>query len=140
MMCTRWRLMGPLFVSLRRGDSCLRSKEQHQKVERVRVKDNAFVGRSVKIDVVDDTALLNVVPFCKKGKDHHPKRSGAAHSDDKEALNKPEGGIKVEWHRYSRFCIGCTKMKPCECLCTLSRDLGKPVKVPFVHKTFTLFS
>ncbi|KAJ4881497.1 Uncharacterized protein Rs2_38552 [Raphanus sativus] len=85
-----------------RGDSCLRSKEQHQKVERVRVKDNAFVGRSVKIDVVDDTALLNVVPFCKKGKDHHPKRSGAAHSDDKEALNKPEGGIKVEWHRYSR--------------------------------------
>ncbi|KAJ4884084.1 TRAF-like protein [Raphanus sativus] len=104
------------------------SKKQHQKVERVRVKDNAFVGRSVKIDVVDDTALLNVVPFCKKGKDHHPKRSGAAHSDDKEALNKPERGIKVEWHRYSRFCIGCTKMKPCECLCTLSRDLEKPVK------------
>ncbi|KAJ0258377.1 hypothetical protein HA466_0071770 [Hirschfeldia incana] len=60
-----------------------------KKVERVRVKDNAFVGRSVKIDVVDDTALLNVVPFCKKvGKDHHPKRSGAAHGDDKEAPRK----------------------------------------------------
>ncbi|CAN6836007.1 unnamed protein product [Brassica oleracea] len=51
---------------------------QHQKVERVRVKDNAFVGRSVKIDVVDDTALLNVVPFSKKGKDHpkHKKNGG----------------------------------------------------------------
>ncbi|CAH8355798.1 unnamed protein product [Eruca vesicaria subsp. sativa] len=66
------------------------SKEQCQKVERVRVKDNAFVGRSVKIDVVDDTALLNVVPFCgKKGKDHHSKRSGTAgHSDDREAPRK----------------------------------------------------
>ncbi|KAG2245177.1 hypothetical protein Bca52824_092980 [Brassica carinata] len=74
------------------------SKEQ--KVERVRVKDNAFVGRSVKIDVVDDTALLNVVPFCcKKGKDHHhPKRSGAAHSDDKEAprKHKKTGGGKQQ--------------------------------------------
>ncbi|CDY14841.1 BnaC04g48380D [Brassica napus] len=51
---------------------------QHQKVERVRVKDNAFVGRSVKIDVVDDTALLNVVPFSKKAKDHpkHKKNGG----------------------------------------------------------------
>ncbi|CAH8389825.1 unnamed protein product [Eruca vesicaria subsp. sativa] len=66
------------------------SKEQCQKVERVRVKDNAFVGKSVKIDVVDDTALLNVVPFCgKKGKDHHSKRSGTAgHSDDREAPRK----------------------------------------------------
>ncbi|KAG2315319.1 hypothetical protein Bca52824_018441 [Brassica carinata] len=35
----------------------------------------------MKIDMVDDTAFLNVVPFCKKDKDHHPKRSGAAHSD-----------------------------------------------------------
>ena len=53
---------------------------QHQKVERVRVKDNAFVGRSVKIDVVDDTALLNVVPFYKKAKDHPKhKRNGGKH-------------------------------------------------------------
>ncbi|KAF2602941.1 hypothetical protein F2Q70_00028753 [Brassica cretica] len=53
---------------------------QHQKVERVRVKDNAFVGRSVKIDVVDDTALLNVVPFSKKAKDHPKhKRNGGKH-------------------------------------------------------------
>ncbi|KAL0720323.1 hypothetical protein Bca4012_034922 [Brassica carinata] len=74
------------------------SKEQ--KVERVRVKDNAFVGRSVKIDVVDDTALLNVVPFCcKKGKDHHhSKRSGTAYSDDKEAprKHKKTGGGKQQ--------------------------------------------
>ncbi|KAF2568183.1 hypothetical protein F2Q68_00028290 [Brassica cretica] len=53
---------------------------QHQKVERVRVKDNAFVGRSVKINVVDDTALLNVVPFSKKAKDHPKhKRNGGKH-------------------------------------------------------------
>ncbi|KAL0671737.1 hypothetical protein Bca4012_034441 [Brassica carinata] len=53
---------------------------QHQKVERVRVRDNAFVGRSVKIDVVDDTALLNVVPFSKKAKDHPKhKRNGGKH-------------------------------------------------------------
>ena len=44
------------------------SKDQRQKVERERVKDNAFVGGSVKIDLIDDTALLNVVPFCKKKK------------------------------------------------------------------------
>ncbi|KAL0775497.1 hypothetical protein Bca101_040649 [Brassica carinata] len=54
---------------------------QHQKVERVRVKDNAFVGRSVNIDVVDDTALLNVVPFSKKGKDapRKHKKNGGKH-------------------------------------------------------------
>nr|VDD16077.1 unnamed protein product [Brassica oleracea] len=54
---------------------------QHQKVERVRVKDNAFVGRSVNIDVVDDTALLNVVPFSKKAKDapRKHKKNGGKH-------------------------------------------------------------
>ncbi|CAH2058353.1 unnamed protein product [Thlaspi arvense] len=62
------------------------SKEQPEKVERVIVKDNAFVGRSVNIDVVDDTALLNVVPCYKKGKDH-PKRPGTAHND-KDAPRK----------------------------------------------------
>ncbi|XP_023639360.1 uncharacterized protein LOC17890377 isoform X2 [Capsella rubella] len=59
------------------------SKDQHEKVERVRVKDNAFVGRSVNIDLVDDTALFDVVPFYKKGKDH-PKRPGT----DKDAPRK----------------------------------------------------
>ncbi|XP_010508562.1 PREDICTED: uncharacterized protein LOC104785117 [Camelina sativa] len=59
------------------------SKEKHEKVERVRVKDNAFVGRSVNIDLVDDTALFDVVPFYKKGKDH-PKRPGT----DKDAPRK----------------------------------------------------
>ncbi|CAN8318042.1 unnamed protein product [Cochlearia groenlandica] len=57
-----------------------------EKIERVRVKDNAFVGRSVNIDLVDDTALLNVVPFHKKSKDHG-KRVGALHVD-KDAPRK----------------------------------------------------
>ncbi|KAG2309503.1 hypothetical protein Bca52824_029251 [Brassica carinata] len=57
----------------------LLAKDQHQKVERVRVEDNAFVGRSVNIDLVDDTALLNVVSFSKKGKDHHPKDAPRKH-------------------------------------------------------------
>ncbi|KAG7570197.1 Gemin2/Brr1 [Arabidopsis thaliana x Arabidopsis arenosa] len=66
-------------------------KDQHEKVERVRVKDNAFVGRSVNIDLVDDTALFDVVPFYKKGKDH-PKRPGT----DKDAPKKHKkvGGEK----------------------------------------------
>ncbi|VVB03126.1 unnamed protein product [Arabis nemorensis] len=63
------------------------SKEHHETKERVRVKDNAFVGRSMKIELVDDTALLNVVPFYKKGKDHHPKRPGTSHAD-KDAPRK----------------------------------------------------
>uniref|UniRef100_A0A1J3JCF1 Gem-associated protein 2 n=1 Tax=Noccaea caerulescens TaxID=107243 RepID=A0A1J3JCF1_NOCCA len=73
------------------------SKEQHEETERVIVKDNAFVGRSMKIDLVDDTALLNVVPFYKKGKDH-PKRPGTAHTDKdaprkhKKIGEKPVGG------------------------------------------------
>ncbi|XP_024003980.1 uncharacterized protein LOC18026444 isoform X2 [Eutrema salsugineum] len=73
------------------------SEEQHEKMERVSVKDNAFVGRSVKIDLVDDTALLNVVPFSKKGKDH-PKRPGTAHAEKdtprkhKKTGEKPIGG------------------------------------------------
>lgn len=73
------------------------SKEQHEKTERVVVKDNAFVGRSMKIDLVDDTALLNVVPFYKKAKDH-PKRPGTAHADKdaprkhKKIGEKPVGG------------------------------------------------
>ncbi|KFK37106.1 hypothetical protein AALP_AA4G213800 [Arabis alpina] len=62
-------------------------KEHHEKKERVRVKDNAFVGRSLKIELVDDTALLNVFPFYKKGKDHHPKRPGTSHTD-KDAPRK----------------------------------------------------
>lgn len=67
------------------------SKDQREKVERVRVKDNAFVGRSVNIDLVDDTALFDVVPFYKKGKDH-PKRPGT----DKDAPKKHKkvGGEK----------------------------------------------
>ncbi|CAA7038150.1 unnamed protein product [Microthlaspi erraticum] len=73
------------------------SKEQHEKTERVIVKDNAFVGRSMKIDLVDDTALLNVVPFYKKGKDH-PKRPGTANTEKdaprkhKKIGEKPVGG------------------------------------------------
>lgn len=78
-------------------------------MERVRVKDNTFVGiRTMKIDMVDDTVLLNVVPFCKKDKDHHPKRSGAAHSDaaaftiktidDSRTLNKTLY-LKAAWKR-----------------------------------------
>jgi survival of motor neuron protein-interacting protein 1 len=62
------------------------SKDQREKVERVRVKDNAFVGRSVNIDLVDDTALFDVVPFYKKGKDHS-KRPVTAHTD-KDAPRK----------------------------------------------------
>ncbi|KAF2566800.1 hypothetical protein F2Q68_00023828 [Brassica cretica] len=83
----------------RKKEDVVETLEKNQKVERVRVKDNAFVGRSVKIDVVDDTALLNVVPFCsKKGKDHHPKRSGAAHSDDKEAPRKHKKTVGKHQH------------------------------------------
>ncbi|WZY91572.1 hypothetical protein YC2023_063901 [Brassica napus] len=83
----------------RKKEDVVETLEKNQKVERVRVKDNAFVGRSVKIDVVDDTALLNVVPFCsKKGKDHHPKRSGAAHSDDKEAPRKQKKTVGKHQH------------------------------------------
>ncbi|CAH8385339.1 unnamed protein product [Eruca vesicaria subsp. sativa] len=66
--------------------------EQHQKMERVRVKDNAFVGRSVvSIDLVDDTALLNVVPFSKKAKDH-PKRRPGTDKDAPRKHNKNGGG------------------------------------------------
>lgn len=73
-------------------------KEKHEKVERVRVKDNAFVGKSVQIELVDDTALFDVVPFYKKGKDHHPKRPGTAHTD-KDAPRKHKkvaGEIPIE--------------------------------------------
>ncbi|CAL9236628.1 unnamed protein product [Arabidopsis halleri] len=66
-------------------------KDQHEKVERVRVKDNAFVGRSVNIDLVDDTALFDVVPFYKKGKDH-PKRPGTDKYEPKK--HKKVGGEK----------------------------------------------
>ncbi|KAF3505794.1 hypothetical protein F2Q69_00002129 [Brassica cretica] len=59
------------------------SKDQRQKVERERLKDNAFVGGSVKIDLIDDTALLNVVPFCKKKVEDRPKRPGTSHNDKK---------------------------------------------------------
>ncbi|KAL0739977.1 hypothetical protein Bca4012_081490 [Brassica carinata] len=78
----------------------LSAKDQHQKVERVRVKDNAFVGGSVNIDLVDDTALLNIVPFSKKGKDHpkdvprkHKKHigGGGKQQDKGNASNVVEG-------------------------------------------------
>ncbi|XP_018436540.2 uncharacterized protein LOC108808929 isoform X2 [Raphanus sativus] len=88
---------GAIFRKEEDAETLAVASDFHQKVERVRVKDNAFVGRSVKIDVVDDTALLNVVPFCKKGKDHHhhAKRSGTAHGDDKEAPRKhKKTGVK----------------------------------------------
>lgn len=66
---------------LRKNDVDTKEQQQRQKMERVRVKDNAFVGRSVNIDLVDDTALLNVVPFCTKKvvKDHHPKDAPRKH-------------------------------------------------------------
>ncbi|KAF8045809.1 hypothetical protein N665_4383s0002 [Sinapis alba] len=83
---------GTIFRKKEDAETLEKNGNEHQKVERVRVKDNAFVGRSVKIDVVDDTALLNVVPFCKKGKDH-PKRSGTAQGDkDAPRKHKKTGG------------------------------------------------
>ncbi|KAJ4904110.1 hypothetical protein Rs2_18061 [Raphanus sativus] len=75
-------------------------EQQHQKMERVRVKDNAFVGRSVNIDLVDDTALLNVVPFCTKKvvKDHHPKdapRKHKKHNGGKQQQQQDKGNAST---------------------------------------------
>ncbi|KAL1187989.1 hypothetical protein V5N11_007532 [Cardamine amara subsp. amara] len=72
------------------------SKEkQHEKMGRVRVKDNAFVGRSMKIELVDDIALLDVLSYYKKGKDHPPKRLGISHTDkDAPRKHKKIGGEK----------------------------------------------
>lgn len=81
---------------LRKNDVDTKEQQQRQKMERVRVKDNAFVGRSVNIDLVDDTALLNVVPFCTKkvNKDHlkdaprkHKKHNGGNQQQQQDKGN-----------------------------------------------------
>ncbi|XP_010519361.1 PREDICTED: uncharacterized protein LOC104798849 isoform X2 [Tarenaya hassleriana] len=48
-------------------------QNQQETVERMILKDHAFAGRSLMVEVIDDTAVVDVFPIYKKG-NAHPKR------------------------------------------------------------------
>lgn len=57
--------------------------------------DNVVDKRSMKIELIDDTALVDVVTFYDKGNDHHPKRPGSAQNEKDAPRKHKKIGLKV---------------------------------------------
>ncbi|XP_010550504.1 PREDICTED: uncharacterized protein LOC104821356 [Tarenaya hassleriana] len=73
------------------GDDC---QEVQETVEKMVLNDPSSDGRSLKVEVIDDTAMVDVVPIYKRGSDHS-KRLEASRADTKNTeeitVNRKQG-------------------------------------------------